>query len=284
MSALDPRAEGGAAPNVAPPVAPPAAPAVAPPAPRLLTRGDRGAMFLRLFSLQALWNYERMQGIGFAYALAPAARRLARDDAEAARALVPHVGYFNTHPVMASVAVGVTADQLERRARGEASLDDTGLARLKQALGASLAAMGDPLFWSAVRPLCALVAVYAWREDRSAVGVWTLLLGYNAFAIGYRARGLTEGYARGLAYVAQLPRRLDRATSLLRLVAAIVAALVVACVLVPHGGTVGRPAALALCGVTLGVLGFGVARLGPGEWGLVLVLATLLWATLGAGR
>ena len=258
--------------------------ALAPPAPRLLTRRDRWTMFGRLFLLQALWNYERMQGIGFAYALAPAARRLAKDDAAAAKSLVPHVGYFNTHPVMAAVAVGVTADQLERRARGEVALDDAGLTRLKQALGASLAAMGDPLFWGAVRPLVALLAVYAWRADQSVVGAFTMLLGYNVFAVGYRARGLAEGYARGLAYVAQLPRRLQRVTSMLRLLASVLAALVVAYVLVPAGGFGGHEVGLALLGVALGVLAFGAARLGPGEWGLTLVLATLFWVTMGPGR
>jgi len=36
--------------------------------------------------------------------------------------------------------------------------------------------------------------------------------------------------------------------------------------------------------VALGVLVFGAARLGPGEWGLLLGLGSLLWVTLGPGR
>jgi PTS system mannose-specific IID component len=268
---------------LSPSAAPPAT-AAPPPAPRLLTPGDRWSMVGRLFLLQALWNYERMQGVGFAYALAPAVRRVSKDDATAARELVPHLGYFNTHPVMASVAVGVTADQVERRARGEEAFDAAGLTRVKQALGASLAAMGDPLFWSAVRPLVGLAAVYGWKEGKSELAALVLLSGYNAIALGYRARGLFAGYARGLKYVAQLPARLERLTSFLRLVAAVLSALVIASVLVPGGGLSSHPAGLALLGVALGVIGFGVARLGPGEWGLVLGLGSLLWVTLGAGR
>ena len=260
------------------------APPVPPPGPRLLTRGDRWAMVGRLFLLQALWNYERMQGIGFAYALAPAVRRVEGDDAQAARALVPHLGYFNTHPVMASVAVGVTADQLERRARGEEAFDAASLVRVQQALGASLAAMGDPLFWSGVRPLVGLVAVYTWREGHSDLAALVLLAGYNAIAVGYRARGLFVGYARGLPYVAQLPARLQRLTRSLRLIAAILSALLIATVLVPPGGLSVHPTGLALLGVGLGVLAFGAARLGPAEWGLTLGLGSLLWATLGPGR
>lgn len=265
----------------APAVPQPAVPdRVVPAAPRRLRARTLFAMFRRLFSLQAVWNYERMQGIGFAYALAPAVRELSKDDAEAARALVPQAGYFNTHPVMAAVAIGVVADQLERRARGESALDDAGLTRVKQALGSSLAAMGDPLFWNAVRPLLALTAVYGWREDRSWFGVFTILAGYNTFAIGYRLRGLLEGYGRGLSYVAQLARRLGPMTSGLRVVAGIVAALVVSTILVPGGVPPGQ-VLLGAAGVGLGVLFFGAARLGPGEWGIALVLIVLAWATLG---
>ena len=235
----------------------------------------------RLFLLQALWNYERMQGIGFAYALAPAVRALDGDDAVAARALVPHAGYFNTHPVMASVAVGVVARQLEARAHGEPALDDEGLARIKQALGASLAAVADTLFWSSVRPLVSLAAVYTWREDRSALGIVTLLVGYNAIAVGFRARGLMAGYRRGLAYVAQLPERLARLTAVVRGLGVVLAALVVSTVLVPGDGA-GPGAALGgLGGVVLGGTVFGMGRLGASAWGLLLVLGALAWATLG---
>ena len=264
------------------PETPPTPPAPVP-APRLLPARTLFAMFGRLMLLQAVWNYERMQGIGFAHALAPAARKLSKDDAEAAKSLVPQAGYFNTHPVMAAVAVGVVADQLERRARGEAALDDAGILRVKQALGSSLAAMGDPLFWNAVRPLLALTAVYGWRDDQSWLGVLTIVAGYNAFALGYRLRGLFQGYARGLSYVAQLARRLGPMTAGLRTIAGVMAALVVSTVLLPDGGGTPQQALLAVGGVALGLIAFGAARLGPGEWGLGLVLALLAWATLAPG-
>ena len=76
-----------APPATAPSVPPPPPPVAAqPPSARLLTAGDRWSMVGRLFLLQALWNYERMQGLGFAWALEPAVRRVSPDDASAARA------------------------------------------------------------------------------------------------------------------------------------------------------------------------------------------------------
>lgn len=270
-----------------PPVPDPAPPvAVASPPParaRLVPPSALGAAFARLFLLQATWNYERMQGLGLAHALEPVARALAKDDAEAARALVPHVGYFNTHPVMASVAVGVIAGEMEKRAAGEPALDDAALARAKQALGASLAAAGDPLFWNALRPLVALAAVYAWREERSPVGLITFLAGYNLVAVGYRIRGLFEGYRRGLAYVANLPRRLSRLTDVLRLLGVVLGALVVSTILIPSGTPAPRQVLAGAMGLALGALAFGRARLGPAEWGVALSLTVLAWVTIGPG-
>ena len=258
-------------------------PEPAPPRTRLVPSSALGSAFARLFLLQATWNYERMQGLGLAHALAPVARALAKDDAAAARALVPHVGYFNTHPVMASVAVGVVAGEMEKRAAGEPALDDAGLARAKQALGASLAAAGDPLFWNALRPMVALAAVYAWREERSAIGLITFLAGYNVVAIGYRIRGLFEGYRRGLAYVANLPRRLARLTDVLRLLGVVLGALVVSTVLIPPGAPAPRQVLAGTLGLVLGALAFGRARLGPAEWGVALSLTVLAWVTIGPG-
>lgn len=250
---------------------------------RLVPSSALGSAFARLFVLQATWNYERMQGLGFAHALAPVVKALVKDEAAAARALVPHTGYFNTHPVMAAVATGVVAGELEKRAAGEPALDDAGLARAKQALGSSLAAAGDPLFWNALRPMLALAAAAGWRDDRSAIGILTFLAGYNLVAIGYRIRGLFEGYRRGLAYVAQLPRRLARLTEALRLLGVVLAALLVSSILIPEGEAAPRQVLAGAVGLALGALAFGRARLGPAEWGLALALSVLAWVTIGPG-
>jgi len=113
-----------------------------------------------------------------------------------------------------------------------------------------------------------------------------IVAGYNTFAVGYRARGLVEGYRRGLSYVAQLAQRLGPMTAGLRMLAAVVAALVVATILVPPGGATPGQVLLGALGIALGVLFFGAARLRPGEWGIALVLSVLAWATTfpGLGR
>ena len=102
-------------------------------------------------------------------------------------------------------------------------------------------------------------------------------------AIGYRIRGLFEGYRRGLAYVANLPRRLARLTEVLRLLGVVLSALVVSTILIPVEPAAPRQVLAGALGLALGALAFGRARLGPAEWGVALSLTVLAWVTIGPG-
>src|SRR6185295_12776165 len=83
-----------------------------------LRGGDLRSMALRASLLQATWNYERQQGLGWAWALAPAIERLYPErDVRLAR-LAEHTAYFNTQPTLASLVLGAAAAVEERRAEG----------------------------------------------------------------------------------------------------------------------------------------------------------------------
>ena len=66
-------------------------------------------MALRANLLQATWNFERQQGVGWVYALQPALEALYRDPAERRERLAEHTAYFNTQPTLASLALGAVA-------------------------------------------------------------------------------------------------------------------------------------------------------------------------------
>ena len=83
-----------------------------------LRRPDLARIALRASLLQATWNYERQQGVGWAYAIAPALERLIPDAAARRERLAEHTAYFNTQPTMASLALGVVAGLEERRTAG----------------------------------------------------------------------------------------------------------------------------------------------------------------------
>jgi PTS system mannose-specific IID component len=167
-------------------------------------RLDLAAVSSRSIEIQALMNPERMQGLGFGFALLPVLRRLYPAPEELARALKRHLTYFATHPVLAGYVLGVAARLEERRAAGE-PIDDSEIDTAKRSLASPLAALGDPLFWVTLRPFAGLVGIlgivfvpspYAVGPDlRVLLCPLLTLLTYNAVAWPYRVFAVARGYA-----------------------------------------------------------------------------------------
>ena len=65
-----------------------------------LTKQDIKKVYIRnLFALQFGWNYEKMQGLGYAYVIMPVLKRLYKNDPEKMKkALKMQLSYFNTLP------------------------------------------------------------------------------------------------------------------------------------------------------------------------------------------
>jgi len=225
-------------------------------------------MAVRLALLQATWNYERQQGIGWAYAIDPALRRLYPDEATRRERLAEHTAYFNTQPTLASLALGAVAGLEEQRAAG-APVDAAAVARVKSALGSSLAALGDRLFWLTLRPVAACVGVLFALHGRwyGALAMWAC---YNWVHLGLRFAGVGMGYRQGAQVLANpLRARLEGLVRGLGSLGAALVGMIVAVVLVPGGEP--RPmvfqAALG-AGLVLGLLGAQRARPSPTEWAL----------------
>ena len=62
-------------------------------------------IFLRTFFLQALWNFERLQNVGFLYILYPVLKKLYPDKEKRKEALLRHIGFFNTNPYMVTIII-----------------------------------------------------------------------------------------------------------------------------------------------------------------------------------
>jgi len=167
---------------------------------------DFARAVVRSFQLQTLLQPERMQGIGFGYAIVPFLRRLYSDPIERSAALRRHLAYFATHPLLAGFVVGAAARLEERRASGE-PISDEAIDGVKRAMASPLAALGDPLFWVTLRPLAGLMGVIAlllfappaegMPDVRVLLCPLALLLTYNAVALPYRFAGVARGYREG---------------------------------------------------------------------------------------
>ena len=233
-----------------------------------ITRADRLRMGLRAALLQATWNYERQQGLGWAWALKPAIDRLYPDPARRIALLTEHTAYFNTQPTLASLALGAVARLEERQLEGE-PLDRATVARVKSALGSALAAIGDRLFWLTLRPVAACVGLLFALNGLwyGAVAMWAC---YNWVHLGLRFVGIGWGYREGPDVLGSpLRARLEEFVRRSSAVGAALIGLIVATVLVPKGTP--RPlvfqTALA-AGMLFGLLTAQRPRPSPTEWAL----------------
>jgi mannose/fructose/N-acetylgalactosamine-specific phosphotransferase system component IID len=108
-----------------------------------LERRDLLASFWRYFwSFQISWNYERMQALGFAYAMEPVLRKLFPNDADYEAALERHLVFFNTNPVVGAPLIIGSAIAMEE-AGAPASAEG-----VKIALMGPLAGVGDTIIWA----------------------------------------------------------------------------------------------------------------------------------------
>jgi PTS system mannose-specific IID component len=232
-------------------------------------------MALRSSLLQATWNYERQQGIGWAWALQPALDRLFPDAATRHKHLAEHTAYFNTQPTLASLALGAVAGLEEQRAEG-AGPDADSMARVKSVLGSSLAALGDRLFWFTLRPFAACVGVLSAITAGPAVAPIALWLCYNSVHQSVRLMGVGWGYRHGPGVLTTLRPRLDALAHGLSVAGAALVGVVVAVLMVPGGvpKSVAYQALLGL-GLAFGLLAAQRARPSPTGWALALGAAAL---------
>ena len=233
-------------------------------------RAGLRAAAVRANLLQATWNFERQQGIGWAYALQPVLARLYPDPATRRARLAEHTAYFNTQPTLASLALGAVARVEEQRAAGAGPDADT-VARVKAALGSALAALGDRLFWFSLRPFAAALGVLvALARPASPWGAVTLWGCYALPHLWVRTAGVHWGYAAGPAVLGPALRaRLETAVTLLAYAGCIALGVAVAWSLAPGGEP--RPIAVQCAlagGLGLGLVSAQRARPSPTQWAL----------------
>ncbi|MGT2756033.1 PTS system mannose/fructose/sorbose family transporter subunit IID [Streptococcus ovuberis] len=159
-----------------------------------LTSADRKKIWWRSQFLQASWNYERMQNMGWAYAIIPAIKKLYTKKEDQVAALKRHMEFFNTHPYVAAPILGVTLALEEERAAG-AEIDDAAIQGVKIGMMGPLAGIGDPVFWFTVRPIIGalgasmaaggdilgpIIFFFAWNAIRMAFLWYTQEFGYKS--------------------------------------------------------------------------------------------------------
>lgn len=161
-----------------------------------LTRKDLLKLFIRSLALQGSWNFERMQALGFVYALIPILKKLYKTKEELSAALKRHLEFFNTAPWMGSTIMGITAAMEEENARNK-EFNDKSINAVKSGLMGPLAGIGDTLFWGTFRVIAAGVGA-SLTSKGNPLGLLFYVLLFNIPHYLLRYHGLFQGYKTGI--------------------------------------------------------------------------------------
>jgi len=148
-------------------------------------------VFWRSLLIQASWSFERMQSLGFSYAIEPVLKKLYPDPGEYESRMRLHLEYFNTQPYLASFILGATVRLEQDRAQGKNPVAD--IRNIKTSLMAPLGALGDSYFWGALRPFAAITATALLFTGWWWAPLFFLIL-FNFWHIRLRASVLFWGY------------------------------------------------------------------------------------------
>jgi mannose/fructose/N-acetylgalactosamine-specific phosphotransferase system component IID len=166
-----------------------------------LSRSDLNKSFWRfLSSFQISWNYERMQALGFAYAMEPVLKKIYPDKDDYADGLQRHLSFFNTSPIIgAPLIIGSSIAMEEAHAKTSAE-------GVKVGLMGPMAGVGDTLTFALYNSIIFTIAS-SWALEGKAIGPifaavmvlipyflirrWQFFFGYN------QGRNLVKSIATG---------------------------------------------------------------------------------------
>ncbi len=143
--------------------------------------------------LHASYNYERLQGLGFAHTLAPVIAYLYPAQVERAAALKRHLVFFNTEPQIGALTPAVVITLEEQRAGG-APISDQAINSVKSGLMGPLAGVGDSLFQGLITPLLLALGIELAQQGYLAgpllyavsISIIVLASSYSFWMLGYR--------------------------------------------------------------------------------------------------
>ena len=168
-----------------------------------LTKKELVNIFWRGHLLQASWNFERMQSLGYTWIILPALKKYYKDDPEGLqRAVARNLEFFNVQPYLALPVIG-TALAMEEKYAETKAFEDSSISSLKVSLMGPLAGIGDSIFWFTIAPITLGIGI-ALAAGGNLLGVIAFLILFNIPHLLTKYYGLMEGYRQGTKVFEQL--------------------------------------------------------------------------------
>ena len=73
-----------------------------------ITKKDLKKVFWRSIPMEHSWNYERMDNVGYAWALYPVLKKLYPDEKDLAKAMKRHLTLYNMTPYICTFPMGIS--------------------------------------------------------------------------------------------------------------------------------------------------------------------------------
>ncbi len=172
---------------------------------RLQRRDLLRSWFRWLTFSHSCYNYERLQGLGFAHGMTPIIDRLYSSRDEVSAALRRHLVFFNTEPNVGAVVHGVTVAMEEERASGSSQLTDEAINSIKSGLMGPLAGIGDSLTQGLITPIFLSLGIGLAQQGNLAGPILYVLL-ESAAIIGISYFAWMQGYRWGRVAVERILR------------------------------------------------------------------------------
>lgn len=170
-----------------------------------LDRKDLGGVAWRSWALMSSFNYERMQALGFLYAIMKPLRKIYRDDDEGLRdAMRRHMAAFNMTCAPSTFVMGIALAMEELYAKDK-DMDTSGVNAIKVSLMGPLSGIGDTFFWGIFRILACSLGV-AFAAQGNPIAPFILLLVFNVPNYLVRVLGVRLGYDQGSSLIQNLEK------------------------------------------------------------------------------
>jgi len=176
-----------------------------------------GAWVRWLMFLHASYNYERLQGLGFAHAMEPVIGYLYHSIGDRIAALKRHLVFFNSEPQFGALVPAAVVAMEEQRAAG-ADISDEAINGVKSGLMGPLSGIGDSLIQGLVTPLLLSLGISLAQQGNLAgpvlyaVLISTVIIGssFVFWTLGYRwgreavSRVLASGWVQAVTAAATI--------------------------------------------------------------------------------
>ncbi len=158
-----------------------------------LDKKDLRTLFFRSLNLQGAFNFERMQGLGFCWAMLPIINKLYKSKDDRAAAYKRHLTFFNTNAWTSGIIFGIVASMEERLANRQSSIDEESIQAVKGGLMGPLAGIGDSLFFTALRPIIAGISVSMALAGNFLAPIFFIVT-MNIIHFWIQWQGISSGY------------------------------------------------------------------------------------------